>query len=95
MSLRPDQSDAAVRKATGRSWWQWEELLDGLGAAELSHGEIVALVRERGGVESGWWQQGVTVGYEKLKGKRVLGETAGSGFQVGVSRTLEVDRERA
>jgi uncharacterized protein YndB with AHSA1/START domain len=95
MSQQPDQSDAAVLKATGRTWDQWEELLDGLGAAERSHREIVALVAGHGGEVSGWWQQSVAVGYEKLKGKRKTGETADAGVQVGVQRTLEVNPERA
>jgi len=95
MAVKQNQSDEAVRKATGRGWREWEELLDGLGAEGLSHREIVALVAEHGGGVSGWWQQSVTVGYEKLKGKRKTGETADTGVQVGVQRTLEVNPERA
>jgi uncharacterized protein YndB with AHSA1/START domain len=81
-------SDEAVRRATGRGWEEWIRWLDERGAADRSHQEIVALLREQGGVESGWWQQMVTVGYERAKGRRVEGQTADTGFQIGVSRTI-------
>lgn len=87
-------SDDAVREATGRGWSEWEEALDARGAAGLSHKEIVALLGEMG-VESGWWRQQVTVGYEKRKGKRVVGQTAGTGFQVGVRRTVAAGADEA
>jgi uncharacterized protein YndB with AHSA1/START domain len=87
-------SEEAVRGATGRGWSEWEEALDALGAADLSHKEIVELVGEQG-VESSWWRQQVTVTYEQRKGKRVPGETAGTGFQVGVRRTIAVGHDEA
>ena len=66
-------SDEAVRRATGRTWDEWIRWLDERGAAGMSHKQIVALLREQGGVESGWWQQTVTAGYEVAKGRRVEG----------------------
>lgn len=91
----PSVSDQAVQKATGRTWKEWEDFLDKLEAAALSHKEIVALVGTRGEVKSGWWQQTVAVEYEKLKGLRVTGETEGTGFQVGAQRTLDVAPDEA
>ena len=87
-------SDEAVRTATGRAWDEWEALLDERGAAELSHRQIVALLAD-GLIESSWWRQSVANGYEKRKGKRVLGETADTGFQVGVRRTLPLSMDDA
>lgn len=81
-------SDEAVRGASGRSWDEWEALIDSWDGEALSHKEIVALLRERGGLDSGWWRQAVTNGYEKLKGRRKVGETQDVGFQVGVQRTV-------
>ncbi|MBZ4420988.1 SRPBCC domain-containing protein [Myxococcus sp. RHSTA-1-4] len=79
-------TDSAVKEATGRDWKAWMRALDTAGAAELNHKQLVAhLVRE---VESGWWQQSIAVAYEQARGKRVVGETALTGFQVGVVRTL-------
>lgn len=88
-------SDEAVRKATGRTWDEWETMLDARGAAGLSHKRIVALLEETGEIESGWWVQSVTVAYEKRKGTRVTGETADTGFQVGLRRTLPLSTEDA
>ena len=79
-------TDDAVKEATGRDWKAWMRALDAAGAAELNHKQLVAhLARE---VESGWWRQSIAVAYEQARGKRVVGETADTGFQVGVVRTL-------
>ena len=88
-------SDAAVREATARGWAEWEAALDGAGGERMSHRELVAWLEREGGVESGWWRQSVAVGYEKLKGKRVVGQTADGRFQVGVQRTLPLSPDRA
>ncbi len=79
-------TDSAVKDATGRDWKAWMRALDAAGAAELNHKQLVALVARE--VESGWWQQSIAVAYEQARGKRVVGETATTGFQVGVVRTL-------
>src|SRR5690606_35499435 len=57
--------------------------------------QIVALLLGQGGVESGWWQQTVTVGYERAKGLRVEGQTAEAGFEIGVSRTVPLPVDEA
>lgn len=88
-------SDDAVAAATGRTWDAWESFLDEFKAATLSHKEIVAVVRDAGGLESRWWQQAVANGYEKLKDRRTVGETQDGDFQIGVQRTLPLPCERA
>ena len=88
-------SNEAVRKATGRDWDEWMELLDGLGAREMSHKEIVALAAGPGELANGWWQQSVAVGYEQARGLRVVGQTSGADFQIGVQKTLRVPPEVA
>ncbi|MEM7441864.1 MAG: SRPBCC domain-containing protein [Pseudomonadota bacterium] len=87
-------SDEAVRTATGRDWAEWRRVLDDAGAASWSHKEIVAHLKATEDL-SGWWQQTVTVGYEKMHGRRVVGQTADAGFQVGVQCTLPLDVEPA
>ncbi|CAM3388653.1 hypothetical protein G4177_32500 [Corallococcus sp. ZKHCc1 1396] len=79
-------TDAAVKEATGRDWKTWMRALDKAGATELSHKQLVAHLAQE--VESSWWQQSISVAYEQARGKRVVGETAATGFQVGVVRTL-------
>jgi hypothetical protein len=88
-------ADDGIRAATGRGWAEWAEWLNAAGAAEFAHGKIVALLRGEGGVESGWWRQMVTTGYERLIGRRALGEVAGGGFQIGVRRTLRLAPDEA
>ena len=82
-------SSESVREATGKNWDEWLETLDAAGAGEWDHKAIVAyLASEHGEVTTSWWRQSITVGYEQARGKRTLGETADTGFQVGVQRTV-------
>lgn len=83
-------SGDAVSAATGRNWDEWIAFLDSLGAAEMDHKGIVALTAGPGGITNGWWQQSVTVGYEQARGLRVVGQTSGADFQIGVQKTLPV-----
>ena len=96
--MRPDPhspSDERVLAATGRGWDAWFALLDGAGARDLDHRALVALVADASEA-SFWWQQTVTVAYEKARGLRAtVGETADAGFQVGVRRTLDLAADRA
>ncbi len=83
-------SDEAVKKATGRTWTQWFALLDKRGAKTMPHREIARLLHKKKLITSGWWCQMVTNGYERARGRRVLGQTADAGFQIGVTKTLPV-----
>lgn len=79
--------DAAVEKATGKTWAQWLKALDAAGCRTMTHKEIVAVVREAHGLGP-WWQQMVTVGYERARGLREKHQTAG-GYIANASRTIE------
>ena len=80
-------STEAVKKATLKSWDEWLEIIDAAGGADLTHKEIVAYLKASYDL-SPWWQQMITVGYEQARGKRVEGETADAGFEIGVQKTL-------
>lgn len=84
-------SSAAVREATGRGWDDWLEALDAAGAADWDHKGIVAHLERHHPQVSAWWRQSVTVGYEQARGKRLVGQTADSGFQVGVQHSVDAD----
>jgi uncharacterized protein YndB with AHSA1/START domain len=89
-------SSESVHEATGRGWEEWLETLDAAGALEWDHKEIVAyLKREHGETTTAWWRQSLTVGYEQARGKRVVGETADTGFQVGFQRSVAADAQEA
>ncbi|MEO8903426.1 MAG: hypothetical protein ABI488_14535 [Polyangiaceae bacterium] len=81
-------SSDAVARRTGKSWAEWFALLDAAGAAALDHKGIVAVLAQRHGVGP-WWQQMVTVAYEKARGMREYRE-ADEGFQAGISKVLEL-----
>lgn len=83
---RPD----AVLKATGKNEEEWFQLITENGWSELPHREMAQNLEKKAGVTS-WWAQDITVRYEKAAGRRVLGQTADSGFELGVSCTLPVD----
>jgi uncharacterized protein YndB with AHSA1/START domain len=86
-------SSEAVKKATGKSWNEWLEQIDEAGGKKLSHKEIVAYLKSHFKI-SGWWQQMVAVGYEHARGKRVVGETADSGFQMGAQKMIPVPKKK-
>lgn len=80
-------SNAAVAAKTGRSWKDWVKALNAAGAAEMAHREIARLLHKIG--VGDWWAQMVTVGYERLTGKRERFEKAGGRFTANISRTFD------
>jgi uncharacterized protein YndB with AHSA1/START domain len=64
-------------------------MLDGLGAASMSHGEIARLVHDKFKVD-GWWAQAVTVGYERIKGRRAIGQRLDGKYEASKSKTFHV-----
>ncbi|MGH2906854.1 MAG: SRPBCC family protein [Solirubrobacterales bacterium] len=88
-------SAEAVQNATGRDWDEWFAYLDSQNAADLTHKEIVALLGADGGVESGWWCQGITNEFEKHIGRRIVGSTTDADFQIGVQQTFPLDGDAA
>lgn len=90
---QPDISNESIKAKTGRGWAEWIKVIDGLGGADMTHKEIVQKLYEKSLGTNGWWRQSITVGYEKIKGRRVLGQTADQGFEVGVHKTLPVERD--
>src|SRR5262249_14733938 len=79
-------SSKAVKKATGQGWTQWFDYLNKKKAGTLSHKEIVLLLSKT--LDSPWWCQKITSGYENFKGARVVGQLATGGYQMGIRKTL-------
>lgn len=88
---RVPMRDETVREATGKTWAEWVTELDAAGAETMSHAEIARMLQTSGRVESAWWCQSVTVGYEYAKGRRVLGQVASGKYQLSVSRTIAAE----
>ncbi|MDQ3657896.1 MAG: hypothetical protein M3457_22825 [Chloroflexota bacterium] len=91
-TAKPDISDEAMREGSGKSWDEWVHVLDAWGAAEKPHKEIAQYVCDLG--VDGWWAQGVTVGYERIKGLRAHGQRRDGHFEGSASKTFPVPVDR-
>jgi hypothetical protein len=85
-------SDDAIRRRTGRGWEEWFDLLDDWGAAERPHPEIARWLGEEQST-GGWNAQSITVGYERARAGRAVGERP-EGFSVTASKTVAVPVDR-
>jgi uncharacterized protein YndB with AHSA1/START domain len=86
-------SSDAVKKATGRNWNQWLEVLDKAGAARWPHRQTAEYLHERYHL-AGWWAQMVTVGFEQARGLRLRHQTP-EGFEISATKTLAAPVARA
>ena len=80
-------SDAAIEKRTGCTWEKWVQALDYAGAADWSHRATAEYVQRVWKV-SDWWSQAVTVGYERIKGVRAIGQRLSGAFEATKSKTI-------
>lgn len=88
----PPVPEEAVRKATGRGWDEWFAILDDAGAVTWKHPVIARWLAAEHGI-SGWWAQGITVGFERARGLRAEHERP-SGFSLSVTKTVNVPVEQ-
>lgn len=86
-------SDAAIKAKTGCNWERWVKALDYAGAHSWPHGRIARYVQDKFKVPD-WWCQTVTVGYERIKGLRAIGQRRGGGFEASKSKTFGVALSR-
>ena len=82
-------SDATIKAKTGCTWERWVGALDYVGAKEMPHRDIAALVHKKYKID-GWWAQTVTVGYERIKGLRARGQRRDGTYEANKSRTFDV-----
>ena len=82
-------SDTAVKAATGCTWKRWVDALDYVGAHEWPHRKVAEYVHEKFKVPD-WWAQTVTVGYERIRGLRDIGQRRDGSYEASKSRTFEV-----
>lgn len=87
-------TDEAVRRRTGRTWAEWVRLLDAAKAMEWSHRDIARHLRATYDDMTGWWAQTITVGYERIRGLRDVGQRRGGGYDVHKSKTVSVGVRR-
>jgi hypothetical protein len=87
------RSDAILKERTGCTWERWVQALDRAKAHTWSHREIAKYVIEKYKVP-GWWAQTVTVGYERIKGLRAVGQRRDGSFEANKSKTFPVPLAR-
>ncbi len=86
---QPEQSEEAIREATGRGWDDWCAELDAWGGTGRSHTEIARHVVETYDV-AGWWAQAVALGYERIRGLRARYQRHDGTFVASASKTVNV-----
>ena len=87
------KSDALIKERTGCNWERWVKALDRAKAETWPHREIAKYVMEKYKIP-GWWAQTVTVGYERIKGLRAVGQRRDGSFEANKSKTFPVPLER-
>ena len=87
------KSDAIIEERTGCNWERWVKALDRAKAETWPHREIAKYVMEKYKIP-GWWAQSVTVGYERIKGLRVVGQRRNGSFEANKSKTFPVPLDR-
>jgi hypothetical protein len=81
------RSDEIIKARTGCTWERWVKALDHVRAYDWTHRDIARYVNEKYKIE-GWWAQSVTVGYERIKGLRAIGQRRSGAWEASKSRTL-------
>ncbi|MEP6688618.1 MAG: hypothetical protein ABJC36_09735 [Gemmatimonadales bacterium] len=87
------RSDAILKQRTGCTWERWVKALDYAQAYTWTHREIASHVVEKYKIPD-WWAQAVTVGYERIKGLRAVGQRRDGSFEANKSRTFGVSLVR-
>src|SRR3989475_2173934 len=87
------RSDAAVKANTGCTWERWVKALDRVAAHTWPHRRIAEYVSKKYKVP-GWWAQTVTVGYERIKGLRAIGQRRDGAFEATKSKVFAVPLAR-
>jgi hypothetical protein len=85
-------SDEVLKAKTGCTWDRWVGVLDYYKADKMAHRDIAALVNKKFKID-GWWSQAVTVGYERIKGLRAVGQRRDGSYEANKSRTYNVPTE--
>ncbi len=86
----PEVPDESVQETTGRSWNEWCDLIDASAAGVEGHQAVARWLAGDHGLD-GWWSQAVTIGWERITGRRVPGQLTDGSFAANKSRTMDGD----
>lgn len=91
-AAEPEFTDEVIRTNTGQSWDEWCGLIEAFPGHVEGHAPIAAhLIAEHG--LNGWWAHGVTVGFERITGRRLKNQMADGTFTAAKTKTVTVDVE--
>ena len=85
----PAKAEGGLRRATGKGYAEWFQLLDEWGAPGRPYREIADWVTTTHGI-SNWWAQKLIVEYEQARGIRPPGVRRNGTFEVGATKTVDV-----
>jgi hypothetical protein len=88
----PGTDDGLVQERTGRGWDEWRALIDAWPGHTDGHTAVARWLEQTHGID-GWWAQQVTVGWERISGRRLPNQLADGTFTAGRSATLTVDAD--
>ena len=87
MSTKGGLSDAKSIEKTGHGLAHWFDVLDTFGAIEKGHTKAADHLYSDHGVP-GWYCQGITVAYERARGKRGMNQRCDGAYEVSVSKVM-------
>jgi hypothetical protein len=92
-SMATNSRIKAIERATNRTWDEWMQFMEGIGAKNLTHHEIATILIQEleGKIDNlGWWAQSVTVAYEHYIGRSIPGQRPDGTFQTSVSKSTKL-----
>lgn len=92
----PELSEDSVLKKTGKNYDHWCDLIEDwlkLQTAEKKHKDIAAFLQKEHNVDA-WWAQGITVGFERITGRRLPYQRQDGSFTASKSKVLPVIAEQ-
>lgn len=89
---QPEMSDAAVRDNTGRGWDEWCDLVESFAGHREGHSAVVEHLMATQDL-TGWWAQCITVGWERITGRRLPFQQSDGLFASSRTRTVAVDAD--
>ena len=91
-AANPEHTDDAIMARTGRRWDDWVSAIDAGPGREATHTAIARWVTDSEGIDP-WWAQAITVGFERMVGRRLPGQMPDGTFTISRSRTVTIDAE--
>jgi hypothetical protein len=87
---QPEQPHEAVLRGTGRGWDEWREQIDAWPGHGGGRAAVTRWLQEEHGL-GGWWAMAVTLGWERITGRRLPHQRPDGTFSVTKSATINSD----